>query len=135
MNDIEAAIGLSQLDTYDEKLDRKRSVANIYREELAAKTVELLPEQEWATDVYHAFPLLHPRADVLAEYLEEQDIGTSRLYQTPLHDYEIARSHTGNYPVAERFAAEVVLLPIHEQVTDFEAKTVANTISSFLRNQ
>jgi len=135
MNDIEAAIGLSQLDSYEETLVRKRSVAGIYRAKLAEQPVELLDVQPWATNVYHAFPVLHPEADALAAHLRDRDIGTSRLYETPLHEYDAAPPSDDEYPVAERFAAEVVLLPIHGQVTDSQARTVADAVVDFCANQ
>ncbi|MEA1932601.1 MAG: DegT/DnrJ/EryC1/StrS family aminotransferase [Euryarchaeota archaeon] len=135
MNDIEAAIGLSQLERYDETTDRKRAVATIYRERLSDLPVDLLPVQPWATDVYHAFPVLTPDADRLAAYLDEQEIGTSRLYETPLHEYDAAPPADAEYPIAERFAEEVVLLPIHGQVTDSQARTVADAITDFYANQ
>ena len=135
MNDIEAAIGLSQLDSYDATTDRKCAVATIYRKRLSDLPVELLPEQPWATDVYHAFPVLTPDADRLTAHLDGREIGTSRLYETPLHEYDAAPPVDGEYPVAERFADEVVLLPIHGEVTDSQARTVADAVTDFYTNR
>jgi len=135
MNDIEAAIGLSQLDSYDATTDRKCAVATIYRKRLSDLPVELLPEQPWATDVYHAFPVLTPDADRLTAHLDDREIGTSRLYETPLHEYDAAPPVDGEYPVAERFADEVVLLPIHGQVTDSQARTVADAVTDLYANR
>jgi dTDP-4-amino-4,6-dideoxygalactose transaminase len=135
MNDIEAAIGLSQLETYDETITRKRTVAAIYREQLSDLPIEMPSVQPWATDVYHAFPVLTSDADRLAAHLDKRDIGTSRLYETPLHEYDAAPLTDTEYPVAERLADEVVLLPIHGQVTESEARTVANAVAGFYANQ
>ncbi|MFQ3474875.1 hypothetical protein HKK80_01265 [Halonotius sp. F2-221B] len=135
MNDLEAAVGLSQLDSYGATTDRKRAVATIYRERLSELPVNLLPVQPWATDVYHAFPVLTPDANRLAAHLDEREIGTSRLYETPLHEYDAAPPVDGEYPVAERFADEVVLLPIHGQVTDSQARTVVDAVAGFYANQ
>ena len=131
MNDLEAAVGLSQLENYDETLGRKRAVAAVYREQLSALPVDLLSVQPWATDVYHAFPVMTPDADRLAAHLEEREIGTSRLYETPLHEYDAAPPTDRGFTVTERFADEVVLLPIHGQVTDSQARTVADAVSDF----
>ena len=131
MNDLEAAVGLSQLDGYDDMISRKRAVATVYRERLSALPVDLLPVQPWATDVYHAFPVLTPDADRLTAHLDDREIGTSRLYDTPLCEYDAAPPADGEYPIAERFADEVVLLPIHGQVTDSQARTVADAVTDF----
>jgi dTDP-4-amino-4,6-dideoxygalactose transaminase len=131
MNDLEAVLGLSQLNSYDETLTRKRAVATIYREQLPSDSVELLPVQSCMTDVYHAFPVLTSDADDLSAYLSEQEIGTSRLYKTLLHEYAAAPPVDGEYPVARRFADEVVLLPIHGQVTNSQARTVADVVTNY----
>lgn len=135
MNDIEAAIGLAQLDRYDDILERKRSIAAIYRDELADVSVDLLPVAPWASHVYHAFPVLHGDADTLAAHLREANIETSRLYNKPLHEYDAAPATTESYPVAERFASEVVLLPIHAELTTEEAHTIAAAVAAFFENQ
>jgi len=135
MNDIEAAIGQSQLAHYDETINRKRSVASIYREELADVSVELFPVTSWATHVYHAFSILYNNADALAAHLRKNNVGTNRLYNTPLHKYEAAPPVHDSYPITERLANEVVLLPIHGQVTDAQAHTVAETVKTFCANQ
>lgn len=131
MNDVEAAIGLSQLNHYDEVLDRKRSIAAIYRGELADATVETFPVASRASHVYHAFPVLHEDADDLADHLEAEGVETSRLYDVPLHQYAAAPATSDAFPVAERLSDRVVILPIHAELSDGEARTVADAVASF----
>ena len=135
MHEIEGTIGLAQEDSCDAATGRKRTVATSYRERLSDLPVDLLPEQPWATDVAHAFRVLTPDAERLTAHIDDRGIGTSRLYETPLHEYDAAPPVDGEYPVAERFADEVVLLPIHGQVTDSQARTVADAVTDFYANQ
>jgi len=135
MNDIEAAIGLSQLDRYEEILEWKRSIATIYRDELADTPVGLFPVAPCVSHVYHAFPIRHENADTLAAYLRDAGVETGRLYDTPLHQYDSVPEATGTYPVAERFSNEVVLIPIHAELTREEAHRVATVVRRFPENQ
>lgn len=135
LNDIEAALGLSQLATYEERLERKRSVAAVYHDELTDLSIDLLPRPAEATCVYHAFPVMHHDADALAAHLRRENVGTNRLYDELLYEYEAAPSTSQRCPVAEQFADEVVLLPIHGEMTDTDARTVASTVRSFCANQ
>lgn len=129
MNDIEAEIGLHQLDRYGDALERKRAVAAIYRDRLDG--VEMPDVAEWATHVYHAFPVLHESAHDLAAHLGANGVGTSRLYNTLLSEYDAAPSVDDEFPVARRFANETVLLPIHAGVSHALAETVAQTVDAF----
>lgn len=135
MNDIEAAIGCSQLQTYHETLDRKRSIAAIYREQLSNVEVDLLPDPMEAKHAYQSFPIRHEDADELASFLNKNDIGTSRLYDTPLHEYKTAPPTERAFPVARQFADKVVLIPIHPQLSDNQAHTIASTVGQFCVNQ
>ncbi|GAB3411969.1 DegT/DnrJ/EryC1/StrS family aminotransferase [Haloparvum alkalitolerans] len=129
MNDIEATIGLGQLENYDETVGRKRHIAEIYRQ---VSDIGRHPAtRQGATNVYHAYPIRHADADRLADHLEAHDIGTSRLYSKPLHEYDEAPSVDRSFPVAEALSAEIVLLPIHAGMSEADAKEVVATLESF----
>jgi len=129
MNDVEAAIGIGQLREYDDTVKQKRRIADVYRDEINIGRQPVVRSD--ATHVYHAYPLRHPDADQLADHLETHGIGTSRLYNTPLHKYEAAPHVLESYPVAEALSAEVVLLPIHGGMTMEDAHEVARVVGSF----
>jgi len=133
MNDIEAAIGLSQLAEYEKVTARKREIADQYRDKL--KSIELLSVSPGCRQVYHAFPIFHGEADNLASHLRYNDIGASRLYETPLYAYEAAPQTNRAFPVTDRFCDEVVLLPIHTQLSHSEVETVIQNVEQFCSNQ
>lgn len=133
MNDIEAAIGREQLRRYDSILSKKRSIAAIYRDQLPLELC-LQPEFPDRMDVYHGFPLTHPERDSLAEHLAADEIMTGTAYDTPLYEYDVY-SHSIDstaYPHTERISSEVILLPIHANMTTEKAKTVTESINQFL---
>lgn len=129
MNDIEAAIGLGQLENYEEMVAQKRRIADTYRREIDIGCHPTTRER--ATNVYHAYPVRHSDADRLASHLESNDIGTSRLYSEPLHEYEEAPPGDRSFSVAEALSAEVVLLPIHAGMSKADASEVVRALQSF----
>jgi dTDP-4-amino-4,6-dideoxygalactose transaminase len=110
--------------------ERRRAVAALYRESLAG-VVELPEEQPYARAVYHLFVIRHPRRDALAATLEERGIGTLIHYPFPLHLQPAFASlgyRRGQFPVAEKAAAEILSLPIYPEMTDAQALEVAAAI-------
>lgn len=118
MTNIEAAIGLAQLERIDWHLARRREIAGWYREELAdAEGVELSPQEPWAESAFWiACAVLDearfgPRDDVMAA-LDKDGIET-RPFFYPLHTLPMYRgdSRGMEFPVAEDLARRGINLP------------------------
>lgn len=70
----------------------------------------------------------------LINYLEEQEIGTLIHYPIPPHlseAYEYLGHKKGDFPIAERFADEVLSLPMYNGMTFEEQSAVINAINAF----
>ena len=142
MPDVNAAIGLAQLERAEEfRLGRQRC-AEFYRRELAALedvdvgTLETSPEDH----SWHLFPIvLKPSARVgrnrLIELLAERGVGTSVHYK-PLHRLTYYRERyglsPGSYPQAERLWAGCVSLPIYHGLIDEELGLVVGHLRDIL---
>lgn len=129
MNDLEAAIGRAQLRKYDEILERNRRVAAVYRDRLPEDSIGQ-PERPNRTDVYHGFPIRYTGRSELASRLEGDDIMTAAVYDTPLYEYEACPRSVdpSAFPVTERIADDVLLLPIHAKVTEDQAAYIADRV-------
>ncbi|GAA3853385.1 DegT/DnrJ/EryC1/StrS family aminotransferase [Streptomyces sedi] len=111
MGDVAAAIGLAQLETLPEKLRQRRSIARRYREQLADSPVELVHERhESDRSGGFAVPVLVPERDRVRKELSAAGI-QSEIYFRPLGEFPLGA--TRSTPVAERFARDVICLPIH----------------------
>jgi len=130
LDELQAAVlrvKLRHLATWSE---RRRAVAALYRESLSG-VVELPEEQPYARAVYHLFVIRHPRRDALAATLEERGIATLIHYPFPLHLQPAFASlgyRPGQFPVAEKSAAEILSLPIYPEMTDAQAREVAAAV-------
>jgi dTDP-4-amino-4,6-dideoxygalactose transaminase len=87
-----------------------------------------------ATHVFHQYVIRAPRRDALRTHLAALGIGSEIYYPVPLH-LQIALKdlghHPGDFPHAERAAAEVLALPIYPELREDEQHAVVDAIRAF----
>ena len=88
-----------------------------------------------ADSTWHQYVVHVPgHRDELMEYLKEREIGTLIHYPIPPHlseAYAYLGHKKGDYPIAERYADEVLSLPMYNGMTEEEQDIVIRTINSF----
>lgn len=70
----------------------------------------------------------------MADYLKEKGIGTIIHYPIPPHlsqAYAYLGHKKGDFPVAERYADEVLSLPMYNGMTEDEQTYVIDAINAF----
>lgn len=70
----------------------------------------------------------------MRDYLTAQQIGSEIYYPVPLHLQAALKDlgyKPGDFPHAERAAAEVLALPLYPELRDDEQQTVVEAIRSF----
>lgn len=124
-------VKLSHLD--DLNAERVR-VAKRYLNEINNPLI-LLPEiQEGADSTWHQFVIRCSKRNELQQYLEKKGIGTLIHYPIPPHlseAYAYLGYHKGDFPIAERYANEVLSIPMYNGITDDEIKAVIEGLNSF----
>lgn len=146
MDGMQAAILSVKLKYIDGWNDARRAAARRYNDLFkAAGIVEagsdpvsgvVLPvEAAHCHHVWHQYVIRAPRRDDLRQSLVEQKIGSEVYYPVPLHlqkPFANLGYKPGDFPQAERAAAEVLALPIYAEVTPEEQKRVVDAIADFL---
>jgi dTDP-4-amino-4,6-dideoxygalactose transaminase len=87
-----------------------------------------------ATPVFHQYVIRAPRRDALRAHLAAQQIGSEIYYPVPIHLQAALRDlghKPGDFPHAERAAAEVLALPLYPELRDDEQQTVVAAIRAF----
>jgi dTDP-4-amino-4,6-dideoxygalactose transaminase len=142
MPDINAAIGLAQLENaWQMRADRQRC-AEFYMRRLAGLPGIDLPRIHvpFKDHAWHLFALiLRPGAKVgrnrLIELLAERGVGASVHYK-PLHRMSYYRDHyklhPANFPEAERIWRGCVSLPIYPTLTQDELEYIGDTLWDIL---
>ena len=120
LTNLQAAIGLGQLDRIDELVEKKRWIGHSYNEGLKDITGINLPvEEPWAKNVYWMYGIVLDEATSMnavkfASDLHEQGIMTRPFFlgmhkQPVFHDMGLFRD--AFYPVAERIGKQGLYLP------------------------
>jgi perosamine synthetase len=124
MTNLQAAIGLAQVERVDWQLERRREVVSWYREELdGADGITWQQERDWARHVWWMFTAVFgdefgSDRDAVSAQLQKQGIETRRVVY-PMHQlppYQDA-ARREQFPVADRLAARGLNLPTWAGVT------------------
>jgi dTDP-4-amino-4,6-dideoxygalactose transaminase len=91
-------------------------------------------EPSWSRAVYHLYVIRTYDREGMMNHLKKAGIGTGIHYPIPLHlqkAYASLNYSRGDFPVAERVAAEMVSLPMFPQLTSDQQSRVAEEILAF----
>jgi dTDP-4-amino-4,6-dideoxygalactose transaminase len=112
-------VKLKRLPDWNEK---RRQHAERYRQLMGKCEAVILPhEPEWSKAVYHLFVIRVGDRERLKDHLAAAGIGTGIHYPIPLHlqkAYASFRYRSGDFPVTERAAAEILSLPMFPGLTE-----------------
>ncbi len=114
-------------------IERRREIANLYYEGLAnIRDIGLPPKSdERFFDVYQNYVLRAEKRDELFNFLKEN--GVEALIKDPIPNHwqkNLSLSHF-QLPYTEKFAKEVISLPIYPELTDEQIGHVVNCVRNF----
>lgn len=133
MTNIQAAIGLAQLERIDTILVRKREIAQLYHEYLKdCEGVILQPEAAWAKNVYWMYSILITNTSLLdrgslMRRLRKRGVD-SRPFFIPMHKLPPFREEDGDYPIAEELSKRGINLPSYPTLTNHEIEYICKMI-------
>ena len=133
LTDLQAALALSQLETFDERIDHMKTLEDNYRSELAAlhETIEMIPRDEhsipWQFEILFKDERLRQR---VIDGLQAAGIGT-RLPYEPLHR-QVPFKTPGTFPVADFYSRHALFLPSSPILANGDVIHVCNVIKKFL---
>jgi len=139
MTNVQAAIGLAQLEKADWHIYRRREVASWYYKRLKEVQALILPvEKEWARNVYWMFSVILDddvslsRDEVMAA-LRKQGIET-RPFFYPMHTLPPYQGliEEDQFPVANRLAARGINLPTWAGLEEEDIGFVCETLKRVL---
>lgn len=136
LDEIQALILLLKLKTLDQQNEKRREIARYYTENLNDIPSLFLPplDPPYKKSVYHRFVIGTPLREELAEFLKEKGIGTGLYYPYPLHKQKAYLETFGkswSLPKAEKFAKELLAIPIYPELTQEELDYIISAIREF----
>jgi len=92
-------------------------------------------EPSWSKAVYHLYVVRTEDREGLMNHLKNAGIGTGIHYPIPLHlqkAYASLQYRSGDFPVTEKAAAEIVSLPMFPQLTSEQQSRVVEEVMRFV---
>lgn len=131
LDEMQAALLQVKLRHLDALTAHKRRLADIYFDSLPKNVIP--PSRRGDEyDVFHIFPVRHPRRDALREHLLAHGITTEIHYPVPPHRQEAMRGIlAGEYPVADEVHATELSLPISLAHAPEDILAVCKAIGTF----
>ncbi len=141
MTDIQAALGVSQMNRLDTYVSRRHDIARRYGELLPDLPVTLPWQHPDSHSAYHLY-IIRLRLDEIApithrevfEALRAKDIMVN-LHYIPVHTqpyYQQMGFRPGDYPRAEQYYREAISIPMHPSLTDEEQDFVVAALREAL---
>lgn len=140
LNDIQAALGLSQMNRIDEYVDLRHKIASFYNSKLRDLPITLPWQNPSFYSSYHLYPILikqgsnlKPQKQVFNE-LRENKIGVN-LHYIPVHRqpyYENLNFKYGDFPISEKFHKEAISIPIFPTLQEEHQEYVISIIKKII---
>lgn len=133
LDTIQAAILQVKLKYFADEIKKREKIANYYHELLTTCDVVLPKVKEDRTSVYAQYSIRSNKRDSTVAYLKEKNIPVSIHYPKPLHlqpCFAYLSHAVGDFPIAERVAAEIMSLPMSAYLTAAEQKYIHHAIQS-----
>jgi perosamine synthetase len=135
LTNLQAALGLAQLEHVDEFISRKIRNAALYSKFLEKEALlQLPPKKVWAKNVYWLYSIVLKKSglrDKLMLHLRGQGVDT-RPFFFPLHRLPMYKEK-GKYPNSDYLAENGLSLPSGAGIKASEIKFVCDNISKFLK--
>lgn len=134
LDEMQAGLLRVKLTHLQELTAEREKIATRYLEGIKNKLITLPEIRPGATHVWHQFVVHSKYRDELKQYLEECEIGTIIHYPIPPHlqvAYRYLGHRDGEFPITERYAKEVLSLPVFNGMTYDEQDYVIEKINQF----
>src|SRR5581483_7779465 len=133
LDEIQAALLRVKLRRLEEWNGRRRALAGQYTSLLDTVADLVLPHvPDWAEPVWHQYVVRLADRAAVQQRLRAAGVETLIHYPVPIHltpAYRDAGWRPGDFPVAERIAAEVLSLPLNPQLPSQTAALVAEELT------
>ena len=131
MNDVEAAVGLAQLEKFEQIKNLRQKYANMYIKALGSlESIKLFPINT-KTAVPHIFPIIiaNKKRDALRKHLLQHGISTGIQYK-PNHLLEYFQMGY-DLPNSVWLFENIISLPLHPLLSDDDVEYIIDKIKNW----
>ena len=134
LDTLQAAVLRVKLRYLDAWSDARREHAERYGELLKGSAVVPPTRAAYASPVYHLYVIRVQEREQLQAHLSAEGVSTGIHYPVPVHlqpAYGDLGYKLGDFPVTERYAQEIVSLPMYPELTPELISRVTDAIKSY----
>lgn len=137
MTDLQAAIGLVELNRYEENLKRRKEIVQLYEKGLSQYDWAIIPtyERDHIESSYHLFQLRikgadEAQRDAIIQEISEHDVSVNVHFQPlPLLTAYKKRGYAiSDFPASWNAYTNEISLPVYFNLTDEQVQTVIQTL-------
>jgi dTDP-4-amino-4,6-dideoxygalactose transaminase len=135
LDSIQAAVLLEKLTIFDDELEARQRIADLYSERLQGRfIVPHIPahyRSAWAQ--YSLLAASSAERDQLMQALQQEGIPTMIYYKIPLHlqkAYDFLGYKAGDYPVSEELSSRIFSLPMHPYLKEEDVERICSLLLS-----
>ena len=135
LDNLQAAILNFFFQSYDETINRRRNIANLYFKELKEigklKLPPAVDSDENHFDIYQNYEIEIENRDKLKEYLADKGVGTLIQWGgKAVHEFRDL-GFKQSLPFTERMMKNSLMIPLNMMITDDEVKYICECIRNF----
>jgi perosamine synthetase len=140
LTNFQSAMGIIQMAKIHEMNEKRRKLAEMYRERLSdCSNIDLPQERPENTHVYQMYTILvkdAARRDALVCSLQRMKIGASVHFYPPVHrmkPYQARGSKCSDMTVTEKVCASIVTLPMYPGMSEEDVDYVSTAVQKFFK--
>lgn len=136
LSNIQAAIGVAQLERLEQFVSRKREMAQMYNDRLKGLPLNLPVEKLWAKNIYWMYAvvlddLVNIGAKEFAKLLLKKGVETRPFFRG-MHEqpvfHKMGLFKDEKYPITEKIYRRGFYLPSGQAITDYQIESVCNAM-------
>jgi UDP-2-acetamido-2-deoxy-ribo-hexuluronate aminotransferase len=136
MDTLQAAILLSKLAIFPGELQRRQQVADAYNSRLSQVNGIVCPQTPAnMSNAWAQYTIRTNNRDRVCDCLRQDSVPTAVYYPIPLHQqqaYSNLGYQSGDMPVSEDMATQVMSLPMHPYLTEETIDTICSAVAKAL---
>lgn len=137
LTDLQAALGLTQLNKLEKFIHRRRFLAKRYHEKLVDLPVRLPLQHSLDQSSWHLYVIQVADRGNVFKQLREAGIGV-QVHYIPVHTqpyYQKKGFEHGDFPNAEQYYAQAITLPLYYDLTNEDQDFVIKTLKKAVKQE
>ncbi len=134
LDNLQAAVLRIKLKYLDDGNAARNKWAGLYTQILKETSLTTPRIEPWAKHVFYLYVVRSQKRDELLSFLKEKEIFAGIHYPSPIHLLPAFRDlgyQEGDFPVSEKFAKEIISLPMFPELTENAVRTVVDAVKEF----